>query len=360
MNQINTRLVADLGLGNLRPDKQLVKSVSGHSAEYGPPEGYLSLREKIALWEQVSVDEIVLTTGASMGLVATLATLERPASILCPRPYYPAYPKVAKTLGLDVIYYDLEKNLGWLPNPQKLRELIREDTRALLWNFPNNPTGSLPTPTLLKEITAIVRSTNLSVISDEVYSDFIYDSHLFPNMRMVFGAESLVRLRSFSKLFGIPGERLGYVIAEPNRLQDICRKHWSLAMSPPATAQGIALMSLRSDPKQELLKLQQFLTKNRDLAVDILKKCDRIQFDIPPAGFFFWIQVPDCSVDSMTLARICRLKAETIVMPGAAFGISSSVYLRASFAVPRVELKQGFEALVNFLRQSMVDPQLSI
>ena len=346
---MSRELVADLGIGNVRIDRQVASPILTSGTEYGPVEGYPSLREMIAFREGVSIDEVSLTTGASMGLVATLATLERPSSILCPRPYYPAYPKVANFLGLDVIYYDLDKTQDWLPNPQQINHLVRSDTRAILWNFPSNPTGSIPTFTLLKEIATTVQRNNILIISDEVYASFVYDDRVFIDISEVFGHTSVVKLRSFSKLFGMPGERLGYVIAKPDRLQSICRAHWALAMSPPASAQVIALMTLRSEPNQIVRNLQQQLVENRSLAVHILKDCNRSQCYMPPAGIFCWIEVKDISIDSITLAHACKTQAGVVVVPGAAFGISSPNYLRASFALPKDEMIRGFEALTSFL-----------
>lgn len=339
----------DLGLGNIRLDSTSARYETSIGATYGPAEGYLNLREAIAVWEKIHVDEVILTTGASMGLVSTLATLEKPGSILCPRPYYPPYPKIISTLGLDVIYYDLDRTHGWQPNPQQIAQLLRKDTRALLLNFPSNPTGSLPTTELLQEVAIVVRQSNLMVISDEVYADFIYTDEPFPDVRAIFGFGSVVRLRSFSKLFGMPGERLGYVVADPNHLSAICRVHWTLAMSPPASAQLLALKTLRSDPNKRLRELRQDLAENRDQALQILKVCERIRCNLPLAGIFCWIEVRDCPVDSIFLAQSCATRGQVILLSGAAFGLSNPIYLRASFAVPKEEVRQGFEALVSFL-----------
>lgn len=341
-------LIADFGLGHIRIEEAHIQSVPSHSAVYGSAEGFHLLRQQIAIWENIPVKEVTLTTGASLGIVATLATLERPCSILCPRPYYPAYPKIANILGIEVIYYDLEKNLGWKPDPEKIAQLIREDTRALLLNFPNNPTGSMPNNELLQEIALVISRSNLLVISDEVYADLIYDATPFPDMRAVFGYTSVVRLKSFSKRFGLPGERLGYAVAEPNRLQAICRAHWALAMSPPASAQAIALKVIQ-DSERRVHMLCEVLARNRETATQLLSSCKRIKSDIPQAGIFNWIEIPDCQFDSFTLAQALIAKAKVVVMPGATFGVDYPIYIRVSFGVPREEIIRGLEALIYFL-----------
>ncbi len=345
---MNERLTIDLGLGHVRLD-QPQGSHFHVGSEYGPAEGFYTLREAIARWEKVSVDNIAVTTGASLGLVSALAFLGSPGSVLCPRPFYPAYPKVIQMLGLEAVYYDLKKQNGQA-DPECIRDLIREDTRALLLNFPSNPTGTLPSVDALAQIGEAIQGANLVVISDEVYSDFIYDDYCFPNIPSVIKQAPVIRLRSFSKLFGMPGERLGYVVADPFYSKLISKAHWSLAMCPPASAQSMALTFLNSTPDVKINDLRHTLLGTRDQVSDILKTCDNVDFDLPQAGIFFWIQVPRGAIDSRTLAQKCAEMAGVIVVPGAVFGVECPTYLRASFAVPLSEALYGFSGLVNLLK----------
>ncbi|HEX9942100.1 MAG TPA: pyridoxal phosphate-dependent aminotransferase [Thermoanaerobaculia bacterium] len=337
--------IADLGLGHLR-----IGAPTGIAAgEYGPPQGFSNLREAVAAWEGVPIDEVCITTGASLGIVAALAGLQRPCSILCPRPFYPAYPQLAELLGHEILFYDLDRERSWQPDPADLPGLLRADTRALLWNFPSNPTGAVPDPETLAVVREVVQGAGLLVLSDEVYADFLYGGTVFPDMRSALGPAWTVRVRSFSKVLGMAGERLGYVIAHPDRLSRICRSHWLLAMSPPAAAQAMALAGIRTDPLRRIRELRDKLSGLRDLVGGILAQCDRIRFTAPPAGIFYWIEVLDCPIDSRTLARACATEAGVVVQPGVAFGIEHPVYLRASFAVEREEVARGFEALTDFL-----------
>jgi aspartate/methionine/tyrosine aminotransferase len=346
---MNAALIADLGLGHVRIEEEGFK---GPETEYGPADGFAVLREGIAKWEQSSVDEVAVTTGASLGLVATLASLEKPCSILAPRPYYPLYPKVAQILGIDMRFYELNKERQWQPDAQEIRSLIRDDTRAIILNFPGNPTGALPHACMLQALATVVRAFDLLVISDEVYSDFIYGSVSFPDIRTTFGQDSVIRLRSFSKTFGMPGERLGYVIASRERLEPITRAHWTLTMSPPVSAQAIALARLQANPQQRVQRLRRVLAETKTHVEGLLMACTRISFVTPQAGIFFWLEIHDCPVPSRTLASECASQAGVVVVPGCAFGIERPIYLRASFAVSRDEAMSGFARVIDFLRSS--------
>lgn len=348
---MKTEQLINLGIGNVKLKTAETEELAIFGTSYGSPEGNFNLRHALAEWEGLSSrDEIIVTTGASMGFAATLASLKSPGSILCPCPYYPAYPKVAKFFGLKVIYYDLDPDRGWLPNPQKIAQLIREDTRAIILNFPSNPTGSIPNLSLLEDIATVLAKKQILVISDEVYADFIYEDFLFPNLKTVFKELEIVRLRSFSKAFGIPGERLGYVVGSNKCLNGISNAHWTLAMNPPATAQAFALKLLQSQPHQRIKNLRQQLIVNRLLATEILTSCDRIKYCAPSGGIFCWLEVDECPVNSTILACACQHQAGVIVLPGSVFGIHYRTYLRASFALPINELNQGFEALVRLIQ----------
>jgi aspartate/methionine/tyrosine aminotransferase len=316
--------------------------------ESAPAPGIEVVREAVARWENTTIDRVVLTTGASMAIVSALASLPRPGSVLCPLPYYPAYPKVAALLGLGVVHYPLDPGLGWLPDPRALDACVRPDTRALLWNFPGNPSGSVVTSEIVEGVASVVREHGLLVISDDVYRDFMYDGATTADLGSMVDDSSLVRVRSFSKAFGLAAERLGYAIAHPRRAAEIAAAHWSLAMSAPGTGQALAYARLRNEPDRRVSALRAILRANRDAALEILGRAKRLVVPRPSAGIFFWIQVPDAA-DSRELARRCAEDAGVVVVPGAAFGIEEPTYLRVCFAVPSDVLVKGVNALVDFV-----------
>jgi aspartate/methionine/tyrosine aminotransferase len=341
--------IADLGLGHVRLPCWADLGATPLGSEYGPAAGLPPLRQAIAAWEGVAPEEVAVTTGASLALVAALCGLERPGAVLCPRPYYPAYARVLEALGLEPLFYELRRELGWLPEPGALARLLRPDARAVLWNFPGNPAGSLPTEQLLAELREVVARAGLLLVSDEVYADLLPAGERFADIRDHVGRERTVRLRSFSKVFGMAGERLGYAVAAPWQLAALSGAHWALAMSPPATAQAIALARLQADPARRLAQLRCELDALRRETAEILAASDRLRFTMPAAGIFHWIEVRDCPLGSRELARACAAEAGVVVMPGAAFGIEEPVCLRASFALARPQAVRGFAALAAFL-----------
>jgi aspartate/methionine/tyrosine aminotransferase len=207
----------------------------------------------------------------------------------------------------------------------------------------------LPAANVLSALRDLSSSRDLLVISDEVYADYVYDGAALPDLPDILDFSSLVRIRSFSKLLGMPGERVGFVIANLDRLTAICRAHWTLALSPPATAQAIALSRIGRGAADRVRLQRAVLERNRDLMVAILRKVDRAGVVKPTAGIFLWIGPFGRNVDPVSLEQACRAEAGVAIVSGAAFGLHEPAYLRASFAVPEDEAVRGAKALADFL-----------
>jgi aspartate/methionine/tyrosine aminotransferase len=338
------RGIADLGLGHLRiSEAHSGLPVSALGVKYGAEAGSPPLRDAVACWQGTEPERVVITTGASLGLVATLATLPRGSSILVPRPSYPAYAHVARALGLRVCSYELHADRGWLPSIKSMEGSLRADTTALLLAQPNNPTGSIASADLLRRVAKLIPGR--LIISDETYAELVFDGACVPDVESL--AAPVVRILSFSKLFGMPGERLGCVIADAERARAISGAHWTFAMSAPATAQLIALATLRSGPERHIRALREALARKRQRAKELLQNSGELAFTAPSGGCFLWIRVLNCPEDSAAFARRCAEHGGVIVAPGHVFGIDDPIHVRVSFAVPDAELTDGLDRLAR-------------
>ena len=330
--------VIDLGLG------QIGLGNPGPSGRYGCAEGDIELREAIAHYEAEPLEKIRITTGASGGLLATLATLPKGASVLCPRPYYPGYPFLFEQLCLQPRYYDLEPDLGWLPTVEGIRRAATDDTGALLLNYPSNPVGRVPSESALRDIANLATSRRWLTVVDEVYRPFVYDNACSPKMSGLVDDELLVRVNSFSKAFQIPGERVGYTISGTKMARIICQAHWRLLMSTATSSQRIALDSIGS-AEESLACLRAALVSNRRVALAILSGCAGIEYIVPEGGLFFWIGLLDHDLSADLVAAFCERTAGVRIVPGTACGWNKSPYLRVSFAALSRQVEVGFERL---------------
>lgn len=326
----------DLSLGHLRVGRPLPARAQPISS-YGCPGGEPELRKALAERHDVDVNEVVVTTGASMALTSALAALEARGQVLLPRPGYPAFERIVRLLGFEPRMYGVSDHGGtWAADLVEIGRLLAERPAALVWNFPHNPTGAMDTREQHGRLCEMASDAEVLLLSDRVYGAFVYDGE-----RPALGrpASREVRLYSFSKSALLAGDRLGFVIARAKIAEAIERAHWALAMSPPAAAQTFALASLacESSVGAELLGT---LRQHRDQTVATLRACRGLKVASPPAGIFVWVCVEDCPIDSIPLAHMCA-RAGVLVMPGTPFGALEGTWLRISFAAPRDELTAG-------------------
>lgn len=347
-----TRKPIDLGLGTVHMGSDGgTESTPEASQRYAPRHGFLPLRAALASIEGVDAESLVITTGASMGLAATLAQVDRPGEVLLPRPFYPSYPGLVRCLGLRALFYPIRRPDGATGEPrldlEALATAIRRGARAVIVNTPGNPLGNLIRASEMRQLLDVATAHRCLVISDEVYGDFVYDRTA--DDWCGEGTEpGLVRIKSFSKSFQAPGERIGYVLADRELARRIGQAHWLLAMSPPVPGQIRAAQALaeRREARHERLLAQ--LRSHRDLMAGMLEASAKITFRRPRAGIFCWLEV-DVGLDSAEVSQLCLRRAGVQVMPGTVFGVDEPPAIRCSFAVARDELREATGRLVEAL-----------
>jgi aspartate/methionine/tyrosine aminotransferase len=336
----------DLALGTIAPSlASKAEDWKTPFAAYGPRGGFAPLRSVLAEKEGVSPTCITVTSGSSMALTATLATLPKNRAVLVPRPYYPAYPNMARFLGLEVPFYDLAPG-------STLAEAVSDaacgsSIGAILVNTPGNPLGNLATADDIKALEKIAHAAGAILIVDETYAGIFLDSSA--NAWSGAGAApGVVRLKSLSKTFLLAGERIGYAVTEPVVAAEIEEAHWVLAMSPAVTAQTSAARALLEDVPERLPHLCAQLRRSRDCAVAALAAVG-VDVSPPPAGIFLWIVLPGARLTGIAIAGRCREDFGISVMPGEVFGQCDPPVIRACFALPESEVNNAFQALGNAL-----------
>ncbi len=334
----------DLVLGEIAAERFGARH---HPAQtYAPPAGLDALRLLLARIEKVTPDRIVITAGASMALTAALADLPRPAAVAHPVPYYPAYPRLIGALGLRAIPYPVAAEGERLP--AAVKAAAAAGAHALILNLPGNPLGNVAPNEALDAIAAIVTSSGLRLILDEVYAPLVYEAAGNPAERLAIAEP--VRIRSLSKLYGFPGDRIGYVVASPDRADALARTHWALAMNAPVSGQLQALNAIINGPSS--LEIRDGLLISRDIALAEIVGVPGVRVRSPAAGLFVWLECPDWTGDSTALAAALS-ESNVKVLPGMAFGVHRPACLRASFAIAPNSVGPAFAALAAALTRAL-------
>lgn len=186
---------------------------------YGSYEGSLRLRERIAELHsseknKLTAENVLITPGSIMANYLLLCTICGPGDhVICQYPTYGQLYLLPKFAGVDVGLWKMREENGWIPSIDELTAMVKPNTKAIILNNPNNPTGAvLPVEFLLK-VTEIARRHNILVFSDEVFSP-LYFTELTPPSIVSIGYANSVATGSLSKAFAIPGIRLGWIVTQ--------------------------------------------------------------------------------------------------------------------------------------------------
>ncbi|MDO4829255.1 MAG: aminotransferase class I/II-fold pyridoxal phosphate-dependent enzyme [Clostridia bacterium] len=280
--------------------------------------------------------EIMVTVGASEGIDLALRALIEPGDeVLVPDPSYVSYmPCVAFAGGVCVPVKTTAEN-GFRLTADMLKARITPKTKAVIFPYPNNPTGGVMEPEDMMELAAALEGTDIVVIADEIYAELTYTGrpHVafasIPGMR-----ERTITLNGFSKAFAMTGWRMGYACAPKEILDVMMRVHQYTIMCAPTAGQYAAVEALKSGLETDFADVKRMVRqydRRRRVIVDGLRAAGLETHE--PLGAFY--AFPCVRSTGMTSQEFCvRLLEEERVacVPGDAFGETGEGYVRCSYA----------------------------
>lgn len=280
--------------------------------------------------------EIMVTVGASEGIDLALRALIEPGDeVLVPDPSYVSYmPCVAFAGGVCVPVKTTAEN-GFRLTADMLKARITPKTKAVIFPYPNNPTGGVMEPEDMKELATALDGTDIVVIADEIYAELTYTGrpHVafasIPGMR-----ERTITLNGFSKAFAMTGWRMGYACAPKEILDVMLRVHQYTIMCAPTAGQYAAVEALKSGLETDFADVKRMVRqydRRRRVIVDGLRAAGLETHE--PLGAFY--AFPCVRSIGMTSQEFCvRLLEEERVacVPGDAFGETGEGYVRCSYA----------------------------
>lgn len=341
-------------------DAAIASIEEGHT-QYTSNWGLESLREKIAAYLRMRyhvayspVDEILVTVGASEGIDLAMRALLCPGDeVLIPDPSYVSYaPCVTFAGGVAVPVVTRAQDCFAL-TPEALAAAITPRTKALILPYPNNPTGGVMTQEQLKAIARVLRGTDIVVISDEIYSELIYDGHEHTAFAAVEGMrERTVTINGFSKAFAMTGWRVGYIAAPRELLAPMFKIHQYTMLCASIQGQVAADRALGRAFEtgfEDVRTMVRSYDRRRRLMVSSFNEMGLPCFE--PRGAFYVF--PSIAPTGLSSEEFCTrlLESEQVAcVPGTAFGVSGEGYIRCSYATSLDNLGKALERIRAFLR----------
>ena len=306
---------------------------------YGAIEGEQVLRRAYAahvssLYDAtIRANNIHITSGCNQAFICTAMALARAGdTVLMTNPFYFNQETTLAMLGIDIELVPCDARDGFLPDIEAIESALRPGIRALALVTPNNPTGSVYPPALLRRIYDLCRANRTWLILDETYRDFLAEGSGGPHdLLAVKGWQnSLVCLYSFSKSFCIPGHRLGAITAGSRVVAQIAKIMDNLQICAPRSAQAAVAKALpalddwRADNRAEIARraeaLKQVMNKLKGWKLQAI------------GAYFAYIRHPYQDISSEFVAEKLAKIAGIVCLPGDYFGEGQEGYLRFAFA----------------------------
>jgi aminotransferase len=302
------------------------------------------------LGEDLSTRQIVVTTGGVGGLTSFFRTVLNPGDeVLLPDPYFPPYRHHIEWVGGKAVYVKTSFENGFVPTPQALEAAITPQTKVLLLNSPNNPTGAVIPAETLDDIARIVVEKDLLVLSDEVYERLLFDGLTHESIRTRPGMEErTVVVHSFSKSFAMTGWRIGYAFGPEWLIESMIKVVSSTTSCAPSISQRAALAALRLDPKVINAMVEEF-RRRRDHAYEILETLPGVKVHKPKGTFYIFPDISQITKDSRQFALELLDKEQVVVVPGESFGPSGKGCVRIALTVNQEVLKEAFKRIQHFI-----------
>lgn len=332
-----------------------IYSIEQGGTSYTPNRGIKPLRDAISHWlaghygVRYNPDtEMVVTTGVSEGLdIAIRAIVDPGDEVMVAEPSYVSYaPCVTLAGGTPVPVECLEKDHFRLM-PDRLMEAVSRATKALIINFPNNPTGAVMRREDLLAIADIVIDHDLLLISDEVYSELTYSgTHVSP-ASLEGMQERTLMLNGFSKAYAMTGWRIGYLCA-PEAICDAALKiHQYVMLCAPSMGQVAALEGIRRGEEEKDRMVQEYRVR-RNLFVEGLNRIG-LRCHRPEGAFYAFPSVAETGLSDLEFAERLLKDEHVAVVPGSVLGQGGKDHLRCAYAVSRENLMEALRRMERFI-----------
>jgi aminotransferase len=299
--------------------------------------------------EYIPEEEMLITMGVSQGMDIALRSIVDPGDeVIIFEPCYVSYPaNIRLILGKPVI---IETNSGedFNIDVSKVKEAITSRTKAILLNYPSNPTGLSIDKQTLETIAKLAVKHNLIVISDEIYSSIIFDGDHFSITSIPGMKERTIYLNGFSKSHAMTGWRLGYIAGPSALIGTMLKIHQYTALCAPSISQYAAIEAIQKADKdvermrQEYLKRRNFIVNEfNDIGLDCV---------MPKGAFYVFPNISSTGLTSREFS-LGLLKAEKVaVVPGEVFGKCGEGYIRCSYATSMEALKEAMARIRKYTK----------
>jgi len=335
-----------------------IKALEDGHHGYVLPNGIIECREAVSkkikdLYNaNIDPERIIIMPGGKPTMYYAISLFGEPgAEIIYPDPGFPIYNSMINYTGAKAVPFNLVDNKDFSINPEKILSLINNNTRLLILNNPNNPTGSFTERDKIDQLAqGLKKFPNVAILSDEIYSRQIFDGKKMPtffNYPDLY--DRLIVLDGWSKAYSMTGWRLGWGVWPKNLVEYVikfCVNNHS-CVNTAVQYGGIAALN---GPEDELYKMMDKFTLRRKLIVDGLNSLNGVECSMPGGAFYVFPNIKETGMTGEEFSNKCLYEAGVAIVPGTSFGNFAKNYVRFSFAASRENISKAIEKIDKILK----------
>lgn len=306
-------------------------------------------REIVNLYQKeykvnISPEQIVVTSGSSPAILMSMMVLGKEGGeVIITDPGYACYKNFAYAAGLTPRFIKVSDEGGYLYPEEELKKAINKNTVAIMINSPMNPTGTLVTDDMYKQLLSL----NIPVISDEIYHGLVYGGRA--KSILEFTTNAFV-LNGFSKRYAMTGLRLGYLIAPMQYMRKLQIIQQNLFLCAPSISQEAAKSALR-DSNEDVEKRNEIYNERRIYMLQRLREIGFVIETEPLGAFYIFANAKRFTQNSLQFAYEVLEHAHVGITPGIDFGANGEGYVRFSYANSLENIKEGLDRLERYLKE---------
>lgn len=355
--------VINLGIGSpdMPPHPSVVETLQAEAAKpnvhaYQSYKGAEILRTAFAAWykkwygvELNPATEILPLIGSKEGIMHICMTyLNEGDEALIPNPGYPTYRSAVQLAGGKCVEYQLKEENKWLIDFDELEKKNLGKVKLMWVNYPQMPTGQLPTKELFEKLVAFGKKHNILICHDNPYSFILNDTPM--SLLGVDGAkEVVIELNSLSKSHNMAGWRVGVLCGAKERVDEVLRfkSNMDSGMFLPSQLAAAKALTLEKDWYDEVNKVYKSRRKKAYELLDLLE----CSYSRDQAGMFLWAAIPGRFKDAYELCDKVLYNARVFITPGGIFGSAGETFLRVSLCSP----EEKFEASIERIKKNLIE-----
>ena len=334
-----------------------IKALNEGHHGYVLPNGIIECRKAVSrkinnLYNtDINPERIIIMPGGKPTMYYAITLFGEPgAEIIYPDPGFPIYESMINYTGAKAVPINMLENKDFSINPEKILSLINNNTRLIILNNPNNPTGSFTEKNKIDQLAeGLKKFPHVAILSDEIYSRQIFNGKKMPtffNYPDLYNR--LIVLEGWSKAYSMTGWRLGWGVWPENLVDHVIKFCVNNHSCVNAAIQfgGIAALD---GPDDSILLMMEKFTKRRKLIFDGLNSIEGIECSLPGGGFYAFPKVIGTGMNGEVFAKKCLHEAGVAIVPGTAFGKKAVDHVRFSFAASQDNISKALEKIKKML-----------